>query len=313
MAPTWTKLADHYQLLKSDYQVNIHKVDCTVDQKVCSGQGIRGYPTLKIWRGQNSFDYAGRRDLDSVVSYIDKLTGPSVTEVGTDFEHSVSDISVILKSKDPILTSNFENIASKYYLNDNFLFAKSPENENLVEIYNKNQKAKTFSLTSDSDLAKIIQKHMIQDFHDFTARNWIQWTTKNLEFVMDRKLILVNLESTELRPNLQELANSIYSSSEDASQSQNILSDKFIFGFTDSAVIEYISDNNIEASKEVLIGFDCGNKNVFDLTSLYHGDGEEKEGNDLDGILDLMLKGEIEPSVFGEKYMWQKLAMSAKA
>lgn len=70
LAPTWEKLADE---VADNEGVHVAKVDCTTQRDVCSAQGVRGYPTLKLFTGGDASDgkkYAGSRDLASLKDYL---------------------------------------------------------------------------------------------------------------------------------------------------------------------------------------------------------------------------------------------------
>lgn len=47
LAPTWDKLSEEYA---STEGVNVAKVDCTEHRPLCQAQGVRGYPTLKLFK-----------------------------------------------------------------------------------------------------------------------------------------------------------------------------------------------------------------------------------------------------------------------
>ena len=52
LAPTWTQLAEEYP--DGNGKVNVVKVDCTVQKDLCSKHGVRGYPTLALFKGSFS-------------------------------------------------------------------------------------------------------------------------------------------------------------------------------------------------------------------------------------------------------------------
>ena len=62
---TWEQLADAY--------TGVAKVDCTQHKEVCSAQGVRGYPTLKLFKdGSEVEKYSGARSFDALSSYLEK-------------------------------------------------------------------------------------------------------------------------------------------------------------------------------------------------------------------------------------------------
>merc|ERR1712200_281209 len=67
LAPTWEKLAQHY--------------DDNLNRALCDGQGVNGFPTLNIYKsGEKVEEYSGKRDLDSLVAFVDKHTAPAAAD-----------------------------------------------------------------------------------------------------------------------------------------------------------------------------------------------------------------------------------------
>ena len=63
MAPAWVDLAKD---LGGDETVVIAEVDCTVEKELCGEFGVKGYPTLKSFKGGAEIEkYAGGRDVAS--------------------------------------------------------------------------------------------------------------------------------------------------------------------------------------------------------------------------------------------------------
>ena len=52
LAPVWEQLAKHY---KDNLQVEIVKVDCTVEKNTCQRYEVRGYPTLLLFADSRSW------------------------------------------------------------------------------------------------------------------------------------------------------------------------------------------------------------------------------------------------------------------
>eukprot|EP00094_Tigriopus_californicus_P001124 TCALIF_01087-PA protein Name:"Similar to PDIA3 Protein disulfide-isomerase A3 (Gallus gallus)" AED:0.03 eAED:0.03 QI:0/0/0/0.66/1/1/3/0/490 len=77
LKPEFDKAAEY--LGQNDPPVHLVKVDCTEDGKeVCGRFEVKGYPTLKIFRGgEMSQDYNGPRELKGIVKYMQAQVGPA--------------------------------------------------------------------------------------------------------------------------------------------------------------------------------------------------------------------------------------------
>lgn len=78
LGPEFAAAAD--ALAGSVPDVKLAQIDCTEERDLCANFEIRGYPTLKVFKGNasNISDYPGQRASDSIVSYMSKLTLPAV-------------------------------------------------------------------------------------------------------------------------------------------------------------------------------------------------------------------------------------------
>jgi protein disulfide-isomerase-like protein len=65
------KLAPIYEKVATELKgnVNVGKVDCTVEKDVCSRFGVRGYPTVKFVEGDKLFEYKSARTVEDFVAY----------------------------------------------------------------------------------------------------------------------------------------------------------------------------------------------------------------------------------------------------
>lgn len=77
LGPEFSQAAD--SLKESNPAIKLAQIDCTEDEPLCSQFGIRGYPTLKVFRGtENIDDYEGSREAEGIVEYMIKQSLPSV-------------------------------------------------------------------------------------------------------------------------------------------------------------------------------------------------------------------------------------------
>jgi len=79
LAPTWNSVAYH---LKG--QVNVGKVDCTANGRICQQMNVQGYPTLKIVQGKESTEYRGSRQIDEILNFAISYTSSALTAVEKD-------------------------------------------------------------------------------------------------------------------------------------------------------------------------------------------------------------------------------------
>ena len=80
LAPQYEEAAT--ELLKSD--IKLAKVDCTVEEALCSDNEVTGFPTLKVFRHGQASPYGGPRKSDGIVSYMAKQKLPAVSPVTTE-------------------------------------------------------------------------------------------------------------------------------------------------------------------------------------------------------------------------------------
>lgn len=74
LAPTWDKLAAAYDDVDG---VNVIKVDCTAERDLCRANGVRGYPTLKLFQNGDvsaAEKYQGSRRFEDLKAWLDSKT-----------------------------------------------------------------------------------------------------------------------------------------------------------------------------------------------------------------------------------------------
>ncbi|KAJ3342729.1 protein disulfide-isomerase precursor [Gonapodya sp. JEL0774] len=135
-----TALAPEYEIAATTLKstgIPIAKVDCTVEEEVCSGQGVRGYPTLKVFRSGSPSDYGGQRKADSIVGYMKKQLLPALSEI------TAKNVESFIDSDKVVIVGFFNTTDTVEYkallevagtLRDDFVFGATVD-EAVVEKY----------------------------------------------------------------------------------------------------------------------------------------------------------------------------------
>ncbi|VDM52112.1 unnamed protein product [Angiostrongylus costaricensis] len=134
MAPEFDKAAT--KLKENDPPVTLIKVDCTVEKTTCDRFGVKGFPTLKIFRnGVESQAYDGPREADGIIKYMRGQAGPSSKEL-----KSLSEFKKFIGGDESAVVGFFENESK---LKDSFLKVADTERDRFQ-----------FAYTSDSSILK---------------------------------------------------------------------------------------------------------------------------------------------------------------
>ena len=136
-------------------RIAIGKIDCTVEENLCQKQfEIRGYPTLKISRDGDFFEYPGKRDPDSIITFAEKMSEPAVTLVHNHQEASdvmqTSSTGVMFLAYDPKAKEVSKNTAKDKGGDELTLVEKYLASTNTVQVFGqvarKVQDKATFAL-----------------------------------------------------------------------------------------------------------------------------------------------------------------------
>ncbi len=181
LGPEYVAAAD--VLAKKD--IPLVQVDCTQERDLCSKYDVRGYPTVKVFRGApDAFtDYPGERKSDSIVSYMIKQSLPAVSVFDDAAElqeaiDNLKDVIVLQVLPEGVTVGNdtFFTIANS--LRDDFTFFSTNNSEFVDKYAPKSGKRPGYVIfrpdeeSSDASIfeGKIIDKDNLVDFIKVEAK-----------------------------------------------------------------------------------------------------------------------------------------------
>ncbi|XP_076868718.1 protein disulfide-isomerase TMX3 [Brachyhypopomus gauderio] len=87
LEPIWYEVGA--ELKTSGSPVRVGKMDATAFSGVASEFGVRGYPTIKLLKGDLAYNYKGPRTKDDIIDFANRVAGPSVRSLPSKqmFEH----------------------------------------------------------------------------------------------------------------------------------------------------------------------------------------------------------------------------------
>ncbi|CAO3621625.1 unnamed protein product [Cunninghamella blakesleeana] len=114
LAPTWEQMAKE---LKN--QVNVGEVNCVDYRDLCFENGVRGFPTLILFKGDKQEVYTGTRSLSSLLSFASSLSGPLIKEVNEaqyneDLDPNGVAFVYLHKDKSDTERATLETLAEKF-------------------------------------------------------------------------------------------------------------------------------------------------------------------------------------------------------
>ncbi|GME92020.1 unnamed protein product [Ambrosiozyma monospora] len=134
LGPEFSSAAD--KLAEKD--IKLAQIDCTEERDLCADFGIRGYPTLKVFRGEGEpSDYQGQREANAIYNYMLKQASPPVTST----EDSAEILEVVSDAADPVIVQVLPSGVTK-------------NNETFYDVANSLRDSYTFISTSNADYVK---------------------------------------------------------------------------------------------------------------------------------------------------------------
>jgi protein disulfide-isomerase-like protein len=129
LAPTWEELARGLHG-RDDGEFRVAKVDCTVNKDVCAAFGIRGFPTIKLIKGDKYYDVnvprtveaytelVGKEEFGSGVDYPPKIqatTAPKPAATAATAAPHIPEASFLDINPEKLLSDVVQVLTTRYY------------------------------------------------------------------------------------------------------------------------------------------------------------------------------------------------------
>ena len=171
----------------------VAKLDATVETQAAGAFDIKGYPTIKVFRGGNlQGDYEGGRTADAIVSYVLANSGPAVTEVSTAEELTQLKeefpvvVTIFAKDVTSEMFTAFQAVASAQRASYKFVSVKDESlfdgNDNSVVVYKKfdDKRVAYAGEATEAELASFIVSAGIRSFDEIGPDNYKSYIDRKL-------------------------------------------------------------------------------------------------------------------------------------
>ncbi|XP_078735705.1 protein disulfide-isomerase TMX3-like isoform X3 [Lampetra fluviatilis] len=122
LEPVWNEVAQ--EMKASGSPVRVGKLDATAHSGIATEYGVRGYPTIKLIKGDLSYNYKGPRTKDEIIAFANRVAGPAMRHLSTPalFAHTQSrhDIFFLYVGGDSKLKESFTQVALEMVVNAYF-------------------------------------------------------------------------------------------------------------------------------------------------------------------------------------------------
>ncbi|XP_075903607.1 protein disulfide-isomerase TMX3 [Nelusetta ayraudi] len=139
LEPIWYEVGD--ELKSSGSPVRVGKMDATAYSGMASEFGVRGYPTIKLLKGDLAYPYKGPRTKDDIVEFANRVAGPAVRALPSKqmFEHMLKrhNVLFVYVGGESPLKEKYSDVASELIVYTYFFSASEevfPESVALPEL-----------------------------------------------------------------------------------------------------------------------------------------------------------------------------------
>ncbi|XP_062235398.1 protein disulfide-isomerase TMX3-like [Platichthys flesus] len=173
LEPVWNDVG--MELKSSGSPVHVGKMDATAYSGMASEFGVRGYPTIKLLKGDLAYNYKGPRTKDDIVEFANRVSGPAVRPLPSKqmFEHMMKrhDVLFLYVGGESPLKEKYNDVASELIVYTYFFSASEevlPESVKLPELPTvvvfKDGAHFTYDEYEDGSLSSWVNKERFQGY-----------------------------------------------------------------------------------------------------------------------------------------------------
>ncbi|XP_036934592.1 protein disulfide-isomerase TMX3-like isoform X1 [Acanthopagrus latus] len=173
LEPVWHDVG--VELKTSGSPVRVGKMDATAYSGMASEFGVRGYPTIKLLKGDLAYNYKGPRTKDDIVEFANRVAGPAVRALPSKqmFEHMLKrhDVLFVYVGGESPLKEKYNDVASELIVYTYFFSASEevfPESVTLPElpavVVFKDGGYFTYDEYEDASLSSWVNKERFQGY-----------------------------------------------------------------------------------------------------------------------------------------------------
>ncbi|XP_060949573.1 protein disulfide-isomerase TMX3-like [Limanda limanda] len=173
LEPVWNDVG--MELKSSGSPVHVGKMDATAYSGMASEFGVRGYPTIKLLKGDLAYNYKGPRTKDDIVEFANRVSGPAVRPLPSKqmFEHMMKrhDVLFLYVGGESPLKEKYNDVASELIVYTYFFSASEevlPESVTLPELPTvvvfKDGAHFTYDEYEDGSLSSWVNKERFQGY-----------------------------------------------------------------------------------------------------------------------------------------------------
>uniref|UniRef100_A0A3B5MJG0 protein disulfide-isomerase n=1 Tax=Xiphophorus couchianus TaxID=32473 RepID=A0A3B5MJG0_9TELE len=173
LEPVWYDVGA--ELKSSGSPVRVGKMDATAYSGMASEFGVRGYPTIKLLKGDLAYSYKGPRTKDDIVEFANRVAGPAVRALPSKqmFEHMLKrhDVLFVYVGAESPLKEKYNDAASELVVYTYFFSASEeavPESMSLPElpavVVFKDGSHFTYDEYEDGSLSSWVNKERFQGY-----------------------------------------------------------------------------------------------------------------------------------------------------